>query len=309
MATYHEPVLLQEVLAALNVFKDGSYLDLTLGGGGHAEAILKRLDQRSGVLAGADQDDEALEHAAERLASYPSFHAFYGNFGEPALWEKVESLSPFDGILMDLGVSSHQLDEGKRGFSFSKPALLDMRMDRNRGGSAWEAVNRLPEKELADIIFQFGEERRSRRIAKAICTHRPVETTVELAEIIRSCFPAAERRAMSVDPATRTFQGIRIYVNRELERLESGLKMAAAHLKPGGRLAVISYHSLEDRIVKNFIRTESRDCLCPKNIPVCVCGHHASLKAVNKKIIVPGEQEMAENPRSRSARMRVAERL
>jgi|MTBAKSStandDraft_2_1061841.scaffolds.fasta_scaffold03972_6 16S rRNA (cytosine1402-N4)-methyltransferase len=309
MATYHEPVLLQEVLSGLNIRKGGSYLDLTLGGGGHAEAVLKRLDPHAGVLAGADQDQEALEFSKERLSSYPSFHAFYGNFGETSLWEEVESLAPFDGILMDLGVSSHQLDQGARGFSFSKPALLDMRMDRNSDGTAWQAVNRLPEKDLADIIFQYGEERRSRRIARAICSQRPVDTTVDLAEIVRSCFPASQRRSMSVDPATRTFQGIRIYVNRELERLETGLTEAVSRLRSGGRLVVISYHSLEDRIVKNFIRTESRDCLCPKNVPVCVCGHKASLKAVNKKVIVPGDGEMAQNPRSRSARMRVAERL
>ncbi|HOO59603.1 MAG TPA: 16S rRNA (cytosine(1402)-N(4))-methyltransferase RsmH [Candidatus Mcinerneyibacteriales bacterium] len=309
MASYHEPVLLKEVLEGLSVRPGGSYLDLTLGGGGHAEAILKRLDPGSGLLAGADQDEEALEFSKNRLSSYSPFQAYYGNFGESPLWEKVDPLAPFDGILMDLGVSSHQLDEGARGFSFSKPAALDMRMDRSSSETAWQVVNRFSERELADILFRYGEERRSRRIAKMICTHRPVETTVELAEIVRSCFPAAERRAMSLDPATRTFQGIRIYVNRELERLERGLKEAVARLRPGGRLVVISYHSLEDRIVKNFIRTESRDCLCPKNIPVCVCGHKASLKAVHKKVIIPDDREKEENPRSRSARMRVAERL
>ena len=309
MASYHEPVLLKEVLDGLNIRDDGSYLDLTLGGGGHAEAILKRLDPRFGLLTGVDQDEEALDFSKKRLSPYPCFRAFYGNFGESSLWEKVGSLAPFDGILMDLGVSSHQLNEGARGFSFSKQAALDMRMDRNSSKTAWQAVNRLPEKELADIIFLYGEERKSRKIAKAICSKRPVDTTIELAEIIRSCFSAGERRTMSVDPATRTFQAIRIYVNRELERLENGLKEAAVRLKSGGRLVVISYHSLEDRIVKNFIRTESRDCLCPKNVPVCVCGHKASLKAVNRKVIVPGGEEMAENPRSRSARMRVAEKL
>ena len=309
MSSYHEPVLLKETLDGLKVREGGTYLDLTLGGGSHACAVLNRLDPKRGRLVGVDQDEDALLHARKRLALFPHFQSYYGNFGDKPLWDILAPLSPFDGILMDLGVSSHQLDEGERGFSFVKESVLDMRMDRQSSLTARQVVNSLSERELADVIYRYGEERKSRQIAKKICQSRPVKTTSELAEIIRSCFSGRERRVSHIDPATRTFQGLRIFVNRELDRLAEGLKYAVAFLKPGGRLAVIAYHSLEDRIVKDYLRMESRDCLCPKNVPVCVCGHKASLRIINKKIIIPSDEEKGKNPRSRSARLRVAEKL
>ncbi len=305
---YHEPVLLKEVLDGLAVKEDGKYLDLTLGGGGHSKEILKMLDPAAGQLVGVDQDDDALRHAGDLLSGYKNFRSIKGNFGDDDLWEALEDKS-FDGILMDLGVSSHQLDDGGRGFSFRSDAEIDMRMDRGRLRTASEAVNGMDVKSLADIIYQYGEERRSRKIAARIADSRPVKTTGELADIVRSCFSARERRESRIDPATRTFQALRIWVNDELEKLERGLLGAAGSLKSGGRLVVISYHSLEYRIVKSFIAREVRDCLCPPEFPVCVCGHKASLKKITRKVVTAGEREQKENPRSRSAKLRIAERL
>jgi len=304
---YHEPVLLDEVLEGLAVKEDGKYLDLTLGGGGHSGKILNMISG-AGMLVGVDRDADALAHVAAVLGDVKNFIAVKGDFGDERTWADMPAVS-FDGILMDLGVSSHQLDMGERGFSFRSDAPLDMRMDAHQMRTASDAVNGFDERSLADLIYKYGEERRSRSIARKIAASRPVSGTIMLADLVRSCFPASEKRKMKTDPATRTFQALRIWVNDEMGALERGLRLASARLAPGGRLAVISYHSLEDRIVKDFIATEARDCLCPPEFPICVCGHKASLKKITRKVITASESEVARNPRSRSAKLRVAERI
>jgi 16S rRNA (cytosine1402-N4)-methyltransferase len=304
-ASIHTPVLLAEVLRALAVQPGGRYIDCTLGGGGHAAAILEQ-SSPGGQVLGIDADPAAIAAARERFKDSPDSILFVNdNFVNLQSICIKYDFFPVHGILFDLGLSSLQLDGGGRGFSFQHDTPLDMRFDPARKTTAADIVNTAPERELADIIRSYGEEPQSARIARFIVRERPVETTGQLVRIIEK---AVGRRGR-LHPATRTFQALRIAVNEELEHLESALKQAVDLLGYEGRLVVISYHSLEDRIVKQFMQREARDCICPPGTPICVCGHTRSLRLINKKVIVPTAAEVARNPRSRSARLRAAERI
>lgn len=301
----HQPVLYHEIIHALQPKNEGFYVDGTLGAGGHARGILEACAP-DGRLLGLDVDPQALALARETLAPYGErarlIQASYTSLAEllhEIGWEKV------DGILLDLGLSSMQLDTPERGFSFQHDAPLDMRFDPASPTTAADLVNTLSPAELADLIYRYGEERASRRIAQAIVQARPLRTTRQLAAVIESVLP----RRGHVHPATQTFQALRIAVNQELDRVENVLPQAAAALRPGGRLAIISFHSLEDRIVKEYFRRESRDCVCPPKQPVCTCGHIATLKEIARKPIAPGKAEVKANPRARSAKLRIAEKL
>ena len=303
--TPHKPVLYHEIIHALQPKRAGHYVDGTLGAGGHASGILEACAP-DGRLLGMDVDPQALALARETLAPYGErarlIQASYDTLTETLHevgWKEV------DGILLDLGLSSMQLDTPERGFSFQHDAPLDMRFDPNAPTSAADLVNNLPQDDLADLIYRFGEERASRRIAQAIVKARPLQTTGQLAATIETVLP----RRGHAHPATRTFQALRIAVNEELDRVENVLPQAVAALKPGGRLAIISFHSLEDRIVKEYFRKESRDCICPPRQPVCTCSHKATLKEISRKPIIPGEAEIEANPRARSAKLRIAEKL
>jgi 16S rRNA (cytosine1402-N4)-methyltransferase len=302
----HDSVMLREVIAALDVRPGGRYVDCTVGGGGHAEAILDAAEP-GGSLLGIDADPEAIEMSRERLARFGDGVAIVqGNFRDLDRLCRERGFAPVNGILFDLGLSSHQL-AAARGFSFRVEAPLDMRFGPDEGPTAAYWVNDAPEEELADIIWRFGEERQSRRIARAIVNGRPLRTTTELAKAVEQ---AVGRRAGSqIHPATKTFQALRIAVNQELASLADALPWAHGLLGFGSRLVVISYHSLEDRIVKQFIAQESRDCICPPSQPVCTCGHKATLKPVMRGVVTPSREEVAANPRSRSAKLRAAERL
>jgi 16S rRNA (cytosine1402-N4)-methyltransferase len=302
----HRPVLYQEVLAALQPHDRGNYVDGTVGLGGHAAGILQA-SAPAGRLIGLDVDPLALELASARLAEFGERavlrQASYAELAHQLAslgWEHV------DGILLDLGASSMQFDTPERGFSFQQEGPLDMRFDPRSDLSAAEIVNEWPEDELADVLFQYGEERQSRKLARAIVNARPLATTTQLAEVVAK---ALGGRRGGVHPATRAFQALRIAANRELDSLAATLPQAIEALKSGGRLAVISFHSLEDRAVKQFMRRESQDCVCPPGQVVCTCGHKASIKEVVRKPIRPGEQEIMANPRARSARLRVAEKV
>ena len=305
----HAPVLLEECIAGLAIRPEGTYVDGTLGGAGHALEIAKRLT--TGRLIGIDRDEAALKAAGERLEPFHERVTLVkSNFDR--LGEVLDELGVglADGMLFDLGVSSPQLDDAERGFSYMADAPLDMRMDRSGGLTAGDVVNLWPEEELRRILYTYGEERYASRIAAAIVRRRaeqPLEGTLELAELIRSAMPAAARREKQ-HPAKRSFQAIRIAVNDELGAEREMLLTAMDRLSPGGRLCVISFHSLEDRIVKNAIRERENGCTCPKDFPVCVCGFKQTMKTVCKPI-TPGEEEITRNPRARSARLRVAERI
>jgi len=302
----HVPVLYQEILEVLNPVPGGLYVDGTVGAGGHSRGILER-SAPDGKLIAFDRDPEALELAERNLAEYSdrvtlihsSYHEFVSHLNNRN-WHTV------DGILIDLGLSSMQLDSPERGFSFRFDAPLDMRFDPDQSFSASTLVNEYERDELADIIFTYGEEKFSRRIADAIIANRPLATTKELAELIKGVVPYTKSK---IHPATRTFQALRIVVNNELKALEAFLPAALEVLKPGGRLAVIAFHSLEDRIVKGYFRQESRDCICPPEIPVCVCEHKARLKEITRRPIRPEDHEIAKNPRARSAKLRAAEKI
>ncbi|MDP2916661.1 MAG: 16S rRNA (cytosine(1402)-N(4))-methyltransferase RsmH [Dehalococcoidia bacterium] len=301
----HIPVLSKEVIEYLAVQPGGRYIDCTLGGGGHAAAILEH-SSPGGQLLGIDADPDAIETARKRLAPYrDSVLLIDDNFVNLRDICLRYDFFPVHGILFDLGLSTFQL-ESKRGFSFQHDSLLDMRFSPNQKTTAGEIVNTYPEAELARIIKTYGEEIFAQKIARHIVQSRPVRTTLELAEVIERALGGRKGR---IHPATRTFQALRIVVNRELDNLESALKQSVDLLGFGGRLIVISYHSLEDRIVKRFMQKESKDCICPPEVPECRCGHRASLKIVTKKIITPSPEEVEYNPRSRSARLRAAERV
>lgn len=305
----HKPVLFRETIEALNITPGGVYIDGTLGGGGHSEAILKALSG-SGRLLGIDRDPDAIEAASKRLSGYGSFTAVRGNFADMAELAGGQGIDSADGVLLDIGVSSHQLDDGSRGFSYHRDAPLDMRMSKE-GISARELVNGLSEGELRDIILRYGEDRSAGRIAAGIVWAResgPIETTGQLSEIVKESVPAAVRRKEG-HPARRTFQALRIAVNGELDALERGLGAALELLKPGGRLAVITFHSLEDRIVKTKMAEYCRGCTCPPDFPVCVCGKRPKGKLINRGGTAPSPEELSENPRARSARLRVLEKL
>ena len=301
----HIPVLYQEVLRGLQVEPGGRYIDGTLGGGGHAAGILEK-SSPAGRLLGIDADPTAIAISAERLVKYgPRVTLVNANFTRLAETAAQYGFRPADGVLFDLGLSSLQLASGERGFSFQLDGPLDMRFNSHQGKPASELVNKLSLPELADILHRYGEERRAQRIAQAIVAARPIHTTCQLAEVVAG---AVSRRGR-IHPATRTFQALRIAVNDELSALSQALPQAVELLAPQGRLVVISYHSLEDRLVKRFYRQESQDCICPPEVPVCCCDHRATLEIVTKKPITPSEPELKANARCRSARLRIAARL
>ena len=307
----HISVLLNECIESLNINRDGIYLDGTLGLGGHSLEIAKRLSPK-GRLICIDKDSYALKKAGERLSDYSNIityiHDDYGNIS--SILNDL-GLSKIDGMLFDLGVSSPQLDDISRGFSYMNDTKLDMRMDTDNILTAHYVVNSYTESQLSDILFAYGEEKFAKKIAKSICDYREnkqIDTTFELVDIIKSSLPSYALREKQ-HPAKRTFQAIRIEVNHELDSLESMMDDAPDYLNVGGRLCVISFHSLEDRIVKNKIKSRENGCTCPKDAPICVCGFQQTLKSVNKKPIVPSDEEIMYNPRARSAKLRVAERV
>ena len=306
----HRPVLLDECIENLNIRPDGVYLDGTLGRAGHSREIAKRLT--TGRLICVDRDDAALEAAKERLADWMDrVTLVHSNFDQVGDIVADLGLPGVDGMLFDLGVSSPQLDDGARGFSYTADAPLDMRMDRSEGLTAADVVNTWPQEELKRILFQYGEERYAPLIAAAIVRRRqerPIGTTLELVDVIKSAMPGKALKEKQ-HPAKRSFQAIRIAVNDELASVERMLKGAVPKLNRGGRLAVITFHSLEDRIVKSGLAEFAKGCTCPPDFPVCVCGKTPDVKLINKKPILPTEREVEENPRARSAKLRVAEKL
>ena len=306
----HKPVLLRECIEGLNIRPDGIYVDGTLGRAGHSREIVSRLT--TGRLICIDRDQAALDAAPGRLEGHmDKVTLVHGNFGDIASILDDLNVPAVDGMLFDLGVSSPQLDDGSRGFSYLQDAPLDMRMDQSAALTAYDVVNGWSQEELKRILWQYGEERYSGLIAAAIVRRRadkPVETTGELADIIRGAMPAKAQREKQ-HPAKRAFQAIRIAVNDELGEVERMLDSALPRLNPGGRLAVISFHSLEDRLVKTAYAGWAKGCTCPPDFPVCVCGKKPQIRLVGKKPIVAGEEELGENPRARSAKLRVAEKL
>lgn len=307
---HHVSVLLDECIEGLNIHPDGIYVDGTLGGAGHAYQIASRLT--TGRLIGIDRDNEALKAAGERLAPFGDrVTLVHSNFCEIANVLDNLGIQGVDGVLLDLGVSSPQLDDGDRGFSYMVDAPLDMRMNREDALTAAAVVNTWSYEELRRILFDYGEERYAPQIAANICRVRetkPTETTLELVDVIRSAMPAAALREKQ-HPAKRSFQAIRIAVNDELGAVRQVMEAAIPKLNPGGRLAVITFHSLEDRIVKNAMADASKGCICPPNFPVCVCGRKPIVKPVSRKPIVSGEDELIRNPRARSAKLRICEKI
>ena len=310
MKFVHQSVLLWECMEALNIHPTGVYLDGTLGGAGHSLQICKQLT--TGRLVGVDRDAVALQAAAERLKRYKSritlVHDNFANIDEICRGTGIDA---FDGMLFDLGVSSPQLDDGARGFSYMTDAPLDMRMNREDSLTAFDIVNNWPKEELRRILYEYGEERYAPQIAAAIDrvrVDRPIETTLELVEIIKSAMPDKALREKQ-HPAKRSFQAIRIAVNDELSAVSLMMRAAIGHLKPGGRLAVITFHSLEDRIVKNAMAQAAKGCTCPPNFPVCVCGKTPQVQLLTRKPIVATVEEVEQNPRARSAKLRVCEKL
>lgn len=304
----HKPVLFTETIESLNIQPDGIYIDGTAGGGGHSEAILKKLE--NGKLLSIDQDPDAIAACTARLSKYSGSIIRRGNFSQMRELAQDCGFHEVDGVLMDIGVSSHQLDTPERGFSYHTDAPLDMRMSQE-GPTAADLVNELSWQQLAEIISRYGEDKSAARIAKAIVAAReeaPIRTTLQLADIIREAVPAAVRREAG-HPARKTFQALRIAVNGELDRLSEGLEAAFSLLRPGGRLAVITFHSLEDRMVKRRMNEWCTGCTCPPDFPVCVCGKKPRAELVYKKGLTPSKQELEENPRARSARLRVCIKL
>lgn len=306
----HRSVLLEECIEALSIRPDGIYVDGTAGGGGHSFAIASKLE--SGRLIAIDQDEAAIAAASARLASLGERACVvrnnFSNLGDVLDSCGVEKI---DGLLLDLGVSSYQLDEAERGFAYQSDAPLDMRMDRRAALTAREVVNTYSEEDLKRILFTYGEERFSARIAARIVERRqkaPIETTGELADLIKSAIPAAARDG-GHHPAKRSFQAIRIEVNRELDVILPAIECAVSRMNPGGRIAIITFHSLEDRLVKQAFARLAGGCTCPKDLPICVCGKKPIVKIISKKPILPSEAELEENPRSRSAKLRVAQKL
>ena len=310
----HSSVLLHETIDAVLQSKDGVYVDCTLGGGGHAEALLCSIEQAEGTgrLYGIDRDRQALCRATERLSRFGNrFCPIEGNFCDVTELLKTQGAGELDGAYADLGVSSFQLDDPSRGFSYMADAPLDMRMSAGTGKSARDVVNTYSERELARVLSQYGEERFAGRIAAFLVKARgirPVETTGQLVDIVKSAIPA-KYRTDGPHPAKRTFQALRIEVNAELDAVERGVYALFECLKPGGRIAVISFHSLEDRIVKQAFASFAQGCVCPPEFPVCICGKKPRARVITKKPILPSDQEIDENPRSRSAKLRVVEKL
>ena len=306
----HVSVLLNECIEGLKIKEDGIYVDGTLGGGGHSSEILKELSDE-GILIGIDQDKDALKAAGNRLQNYKNTKFVHNNFYNiDSILNELE-IDKIDGMLMDLGVSSYQLDTGDRGFSYMQDAPLDMRMNQDNLLSAYEIINNYDENEIYRIIRDYGEEKFAKRIARFIVENREkksIETTLELVEIIKAAIPAKARRE-GPHPAKRTFQAIRIEVNSELSILNRAIEDGVNRLNKGGRMAIITFHSLEDRIVKNKFKELATACTCPKEFPICVCGGQAKVKIISRKAIEPSKEEVEVNPRSRSAKLRVIERL
>ena len=304
----HVPVMPNEAVDALDIRPDGIYVDGTLGGGGHSELILDKLS--SGRLIGIDRDSEAISAAKERLSERECFTAVKGNFADMPRILEEQKIFHVNGILLDLGVSSHQISTARRGFSFNADGPLDMRMDISLTHSAYDIVNTYAERALADIFFRFGEERNARRIARGIIKARensPIETTLRLASVITEASPP--RRGKAPHPAMRSFMALRIAVNNELAPLDAAISEMVKLLTCGGRIAVITFHSLEDRIVKNTFRRHVSPCTCPREIPSCVCGNRQTLMLINRKPITPSKAELETNTRSRSAKLRIAEKV
>jgi len=307
----HVPVLLDEIIEILNPQPGEVFVDCTMGGGGHSKAIVSRI-LPGGKLIGIDQDINAVEAAKKNLKDFHD-HIIFVHSNYERLNDIIIEYSPqgIDGILFDLGVSSHQLDEKERGFSYMQDAPLDMRMDKNAHFSAWDLINNFSEEEIAKIIWDYGEEKWAKRIARFIVKAREnhsIDTTGELVEIIKAAIPAGARKD-GPHPAKRTFQAIRIAVNRELEVLENTLDTALNWLKKGGRMGVISFHSLEDRIVKEKFKYWAQDCICPPELPVCQCNKRSMIKILTRKPVTAGKRELENNPRSRSAKFRAAEKI
>jgi 16S rRNA (cytosine1402-N4)-methyltransferase len=311
MEVFHKPVLVAEVIASLQCRAGAVYVDGTLGGGGHAFEILGN-SAPDGRLIGIDADGDALREAEKHLASFGDRKTLVkGNFADMETILTGMNIGKVEGILLDLGVSSHQLETAERGFSFTLDAPLDMRMDQDRGASAYDLVNTLSGEELEEVIRKFGEERMARRIARAIVARRalsPIRTTGDLASVVVGASPVT-RGPARIHPATRTFQALRIAVNNELAGLQRALAGGMGLLKPGGRFSVISFHSLEDRIVKNAFRSAGKGCICPPDFPVCACDRKPTMNVITRRPVVPGEAEIRDNPRARSAKLRTAERI
>jgi len=307
MVTHHIPVLLNEALGFLITDKSGAYFEGTLGFGGHSEEILKRLN-KNGILVSTDVDKNAFNYCKKKFENERRIRLYNFNYSLVDVIAKIESLEFFDGVFADLGVSSFQLDNSSSGFTYSADAPLDLRMDKSLKLSAKDVVNDFPAKELADIIYKFGEEKNSRKIARRIVEYRkvkPITTTAQLREIISEITPARYQ----LKTLSRVFQALRIFVNDELNKLKEFLNHSVDVLKKGGRIVVISYHSLEDRIVKEFFKYEELDCICPKDSPVCTCDKEQRLKILTRKPVVPGKNELDFNKRARSAKLRAAERI
>ena len=307
----HEPVMLREVLEWIAPKPGGIYCDGTLGGGGHSGAILKTAGPDA-VLYGIDRDETAVAAASERLKGYPGFHAIHGNFHDAKTLLTEVDAPMLDGVLLDLGVSSPQLDTPERGFSYHEDAPLDMRMDRSRGQTAAELLNSASEQEIAEIIRDFGEEKWAARIAKIICEHRkqkPLETTFDLVHAVDAAIPKAVRRRDEGHPARRTFQAVRIAVNDELTPLDQAIRDLTDCLKPGGRICIITFHSLEDRLVKRCLQRLQNPCICPPKAPVCTCGRKPVVKVLAGGAVKPSPEELERNPRAHSAKLRAAEKI
>ena len=311
MGFQHEPVLFKECIEGLDIKADGTYVDGTLGGAGHARGIAERLGSK-GTLIGIDRDIDAIEASRPRLEGFEcEVRIVKGNYVDIGEILSDQGIDKIDGGLLDLGVSSHQLDDPQRGFSYMCDAPLDMRMDRDDLGGAYDIVNHYKLEDLTRIIKEYGEERYAYRIASRIVRERErkeIKTTGELVDIIKAAMPSAAKKEKQ-HPAKRTFQAIRIEVNGELSDLESAVEDFIEHLNPGGRLAIISFHSLEDRIIKNTFQRLEKPCICPKNIPVCVCGRKPIIKRINNKPIIANNEELESNHRSRSAKLRICEKL
>ena len=304
----HKPVLLEETIKGLNIKKDGIYIDGTLGGAGHSSEIVKQLSEK-GMLIGIDRDQEALKAAKQKLQEFKNVKYIHGNHDEIGAILEELGIDEVDGILLDLGVSSYQLDEKERGFSYLGDNLLDMRMDKSQTLTAKEVVNKYSEEQLANIIYEYGEERYSKQIAKNICIYRKekeIQTTGELVEIIDKSIPGFAKK--DGHPAKRTFQAIRIEVNNEIKPLYETAKSCIKFLKKEGRLCIITFHSLEDRAVKQAYIDAQGKCICPKDLPYCVCGAKSEGKIINKKPIIATEEEQTENSRSKSAKLRIFEK-
>lgn len=310
MEFQHKSILLNECMEGLSIKEDGIYVDGTLGGGGHSFHILERLGER-GRLIGIDQDEDAIKAATKRLEAFANKVTIVrDNYEHFQTILSTLSIPKVDGILLDLGVSSYQFDEADRGFSYRFDAPLDMRMDRRQDFTAKDLINNYSEQELYHIIRDYGEDKFARNIAKHIVKERekkPIETTFELSEIISHAIPM-KMRVQGGHPAKKTFQAVRIALNRELEVLEESIEGMIKALNPEGRLCIISFHSLEDRIVKKAFRTAEDPCICPKDFPICTCGRKSLGKVISKKAIIPSDLEMEENPRARSAKLRIFER-